>query len=69
MKIWFGKHDDKEIVQIPSDYLQFIVEQMDAEPLPAVKRGKTLEEVALLREQMKDLISEAEDELLNREQT
>ena len=69
MPIGFGKHEGKEITEIPSDYLQFIVEKMDPEPLPGMKRGKTIEEIGAVRERLKDLISAAEDELLNREQT
>ena len=65
----YGSASMREITEIPSDYLQFIVEKMDPEPLPGMKRGKTLEEIGAVRERLKDLISAAEDELLNREQT
>lgn len=69
MKVRFGKHKGEEIKDIPSDYLQWIVEGLDPEPLPRLRRGLSIEEIASMREENKDLISEAENELLNREQT
>jgi uncharacterized protein (DUF3820 family) len=69
MKPRFGKHKGVEIKDIPSDYLQWIVEGLDPEPLPRLKRGLTIEKIKKMREENKDLISEAENELLNREQT
>jgi uncharacterized protein (DUF3820 family) len=69
MKILFGKYRGREIEDVPSDYLVWLVENMDPEPLPKSKHGKTVEQVERMRELNKDLISAAEDELLNREQT
>jgi len=69
MKPRFGKHKGVEISEIPSDYLQWIVEGLDPEPLPRLKRGLSIEHIKKMRDENKDLISEAENELLNREQT
>ena len=69
MIIRFGKYKGREIKDLPSDYLLFIAEKLDPEPLPRLRRGLSLEQIRQMRSENKDLISAAEDELLNREQT
>ena len=59
MKPRFGKHKGEEIKDIPSDYLQWIVEGLDPEPLPRLRRGLTLEGGNKMRDESKELISEA----------
>jgi len=68
LKIWFGKNSGKPLSEVPSDYLLWIVENMDPEPLPGEVKGRSVEYRKFVREQKRDLISAAEDELLNREQ-
>ena len=69
LKLWFGKFSGKLLSDVPSDYLLWIVESMDPEPLPAEVGSRSVEYRKFVREQKRDLISAAEDELLNREQT
>jgi uncharacterized protein (DUF3820 family) len=69
MVILFGAHAGKELKDIPSSYLKWMVENMDPEPLPRLRRGMTVEQISEMRDTNKSLISEAEDILLNREQT
>lgn len=67
IELWFGKYKGKRLSDVPNDYLQWIVESFDPEPLPGEKRGLTADQVRFMREQRKDLISAAEDELIERE--
>lgn len=76
MKCHFGKHKGAELSEIPSGYLKWCVEKID-DPRPAAKYqfeadGTTplpKEAIDKLEEQMRDFLSAAEDELLNRDQT
>jgi hypothetical protein len=70
----FGKHEGKDLADIPSGYLRWCVENIEPEPLPKYrfhedKTPWTVEEVKEATEKMRDFLSAAEDELLNREQT
>ena len=73
MKCHFGKHKGKELSDIPQGYLNWAVNNIN-DPRPAAKYqfqedGKTpltTAEVDLLEQQMRDFLSAAEDELLNR---
>lgn len=70
----FGKHKDTAITEIPSGYLKWCVEKIDPVPLSQYRKHDdgtpmTVEEVNKMEEQMRDFLSAAEDELLNREQT
>ena len=72
----FGKHKGKELSDIPSGYLKWAVNNIN-DPRPAAKyqfqddgvTPLTEATVDKLEEQMRDFLSAAEDELLNREQT
>lgn len=76
MKCHFGKHKGKPMSEIPSGYLKWAVENIE-NPRPAPKyrfqedgvTPLTKAEVDRLEEQMRDFLSEAEDELLNRDPT
>ena len=69
MNIWFGKHKDKEVSDIPTGYLVWMVEEMEPEPYPSTLRGMTQDQRKFAREQMRDLIFAAEDELAERDHT
>ena len=66
---WFGKHDKKELSEVPSGYLRWMVDNFDPKPLPKDTRGMTFEEVKAMEDRMRTFLSTAEDELLNRDQT
>ncbi len=76
MKCHFGKHKGEELSEIPSGYLNWAVNKID-DPRPAAKyrfqedgvTPLTTAEVDELEQQMRDFLSAAEDELLNRDQT
>lgn len=67
-KAWFGKHEGKELSEIPGGYLRWMVDNIDPVPLPKDTQGKSVEEVKAMTERMRDFISEAETELQNREE-
>ncbi len=74
MKCHFGKHKGVELSDIPSGYLKWCVEKIDPMPLPKYRfndDGKPLsaEDVKQMEGRMREFLSAAEDELLNREQT
>lgn len=70
----FGKHKNKKLSEIPQGYLNWAVNNIN-DPRPAAKYqfeedGKTplsKEAVDKLEQQMRDWLSAAEDELLNRD--
>lgn len=64
---WFGKHNGKDLSEVPSGYLRWMVENIDPKPLPKDKAGKSLEEVAAMEDRMRNFLSAAEDELAERE--
>jgi len=71
----FGKHKDKPLSEVPSGYLRWVIENVDPVPLPKYRFKEdgvtplTAEEVKRMETKMRDFLSAAEDELLNREQT
>jgi len=75
MNCHFGKHKGKELSDIPSGYLKWAVETIDPMPEPKYRFKEdgitplTDEEVQHMKDNMKNFLSAAEDELLNREQT
>jgi len=74
MQCHFGKHSGKDLSEIPSGYLKWAVETIDPVPLPKYRfddDGKPLsvEDVKQMEYRMRDFLSAAEDELLNREPT
>lgn len=66
---WFGKHKEKELSEVPSGYLRWMIDNFDPVPLPKDTRGLSLEEVKAMEDRMRTFLSTAEDELLNRDQT
>lgn len=73
MKCHFGKHKGKEVSDIESGYLRWAVENVEP-TLPQKYRNNadgspmTAEQVRKYEEQTRDFLSEAEDELLRREE-
>ncbi len=71
----FGKHKDKPLSEIPSGYLKWAVETIDSVPLPKYRFKEdgvtpmSVEDVEQATEAMRNFISAAEDELLNRDPT
>ena len=65
MKIYFGEHNGKEISEIPTSYLHWLIESCSPQPVPKGTDGS--KERARKREMWRDLISEVEDELESRE--
>ncbi len=74
MKCHFGKHKGEEITDIPSGYLRWVVAKIDPVPLPEHRFKEdgvtplTIEEIKEREYDMRNFISAAEDELLDREQ-
>lgn len=64
---WFGKHQGKDISEVPSGYLRWAVENIDPNPLPRDRVGKSVEEVEAMVERMKGWIELARNELEERE--
>ncbi len=72
----FGKHKGKPMSEIPSGYLQWAIDKID-DPRPAPQyrfeedgvTPLTKADVDQLEELMRNFLSEAEDELLNRDPT
>ena len=74
MKCHFGTHKGKELSEIPSGYLRWAVEKIDPVPLPKYRfddDGKplTVEQVKKMEADMREFLSAAKDELLNRDPT
>ena len=67
-KLWFGKHQNVEISEVPGGYLRWMVNKMDPTPRDEDRVGKTPEQIKAMGDRMRDLIFEAEDELHEREQ-
>ena len=65
-QIWFGKHNGKEIKHVPGGYLRWLV-TVDPRPMNVDAEGKTPEEIKAMTERMRNLLSEVEDELAERE--
>ena len=64
MKIWFGEHKGKEVSEIPDAYLAWLAN--DAAP-PKAPRSHSPQERKELRRKWLDLLSEVEDEIVERE--
>ena len=75
MKCHFGKHQGKDLSEIPSGYLRWAVEKIDPVPLPKYRFKEdgitpmTAEDVKQATDAMRNFLSAADDELLDREQT
>ena len=65
MIIWFGDHEGKEVSELPDDYLVWLTEKANA---PLTPNSFTDEEKRKVRERWKDLLSEVEDEIREREE-
>lgn len=66
MEIWFGKHEGKQVSEIPTGYLRWLVEEFDPSPHPRELRGAPRGFDKHLMEQKRDLVAAAEDELIER---
>lgn len=66
-KFWFGKHQGKELSEVPGGYLRWMVNKMDPTLRPEDRVGKTAEEIKVMTDRMRDFIFAAEDELHKRE--
>ncbi len=64
MNIWFGDHDGKEVSELPDDYLVWLTEKASSPVMPA---EFTREQRRKVNERWKDLMSEVEDEINERE--
>jgi len=64
MNIWFGQHQGKEVSELPDDYLGWLTEKASS---PAMPEQFTKEQRRKVRERWKDLISEVEDEICERQ--
>jgi uncharacterized protein (DUF3820 family) len=64
---WFGKHKGKDLSEVPSGYLRWMVENIDPKPLPKDVAGKTLDEAQAMEDRMRHFINAAELELEERE--
>jgi len=64
MNIWFGDHNGKEISELPDDYLAWLTEKASS---PFVPAEFTREQRRKVNERWKDLMSEVEDEINERE--
>jgi hypothetical protein len=64
MNIWFGEHTGKEVSELPDDYLVWLTEKASS---PITPKHFTDEEKRKIRERWKDLLSEVEDEINERQ--
>ena len=64
MKIWFGTHDDTEITDLPTDYLHWLRDKCNQQPVPSQYDGPVVAKAKRTRWQ--DFLSEVEDELSER---
>ena len=67
-EVYFGKHKGKQLCDVPRGYLRWAVDNIDPVPLPKDTRGLTLEQINHMEERMRNFLSLAETELLNRDQ-
>ncbi len=68
---WFGMHEGKEVSEVSSGYLRWMVNKMDPAPLPKYQyhddgTPMTVEEVKALTERYRNIIDAASDELAER---
>ena len=70
-KLWFGKNAGKEIRDVSTGYLKWMVEKIDPVPLPKYQFNEdgthmTLEQVEALTERFRCIIDAASEELAER---
>ncbi len=65
MNLWFGKHDGKEVSELPDDYLEWLLEKTSS---PAMPENFDDAQKRKVRERWKDLLSEVEDEIRERQE-
>lgn len=65
-EIWFGRHKGKELREIPSGYLRWMVENFDPKPVRKDTRGLTRKEIQAMEDRMRNLIRSAAKELNRR---
>lgn len=68
----FGKHEGKELSDIPTGYLRWCVENIDPKPLPQYQKNedgskKTVEEVKEMEGKMRNFLQAAELVIAERE--
>lgn len=66
MQIEFGCHKGKDISEIPTGYLKWLVNDFDIEPAARDLRGMPRGYKDFVREQRRDLVAAAEEELIQR---
>jgi len=65
MNLWFGKHQGKEVAELPDDYLEFLMERTSS---PVMPENFGDDQKRKVRERWKDLLSEVEDEIRERQE-
>jgi hypothetical protein len=65
MNLWFGKHQGKEVSELPDDYLEWLMERTSAPLMPEYFDD---DQKIKVRDRWKDLLSEVEDEIFEREE-
>ncbi len=65
MTIWFGDHQGKTVSELPDDYLVWLSEKASA---PIAPEQFTEAQKRKVRERWKDLMSEVEDEICERQE-
>ena len=71
--VYFGKHNGKQLRDVPGGYLRWMVDNLDPVPLPKYRfhedgKAMTIEEVDAMTVRMRNFISQAEDEILSRDE-
>lgn len=62
MKLWFGEHRDKELEDVPTPYLNWLLNDTE----PDIGKHDTADVIKRKRERWQELMSEVEDELERR---
>ena len=68
-KAWFGKHKGKELTEIPSGYLEWMVQNFDPVPIWKDVVGKSAEEAQALEDRMHNFLLAASKELTKRDES
>lgn len=68
-KAWFGTHKGKELSEIPSGYLRWLIENMDPVPFWKDVVGKSAEEAQALEDRMRNFLLAASKELTKQDES